>query len=174
MKDLFKSPIFRIFITFFFAFVFFSLSKDINKDYGFYHTSSIYIAGVLVMYAAPLAMILGELDGKDNKISHHWLRFIVRGILLILFPLMLFGFSISGLASFLFSCSIFAFVFPLEYNYVKGHSLWYVGTEANFDKMIRWINSFKFFKKLFPLWLIAAYIGCICLTYIFYTLTYKL
>jgi len=87
MKDLFKSPIFQVFITFFVIFALFSLSKDINTGFGFYHTDSKYIAGLLMIYAAILAWILGVLDGKEDKISHHWLRFLVRGILLIIFPI---------------------------------------------------------------------------------------
>ncbi len=156
MNVILANPIARIFIYFMVLVVAFCLTTNINGSYGLVLVPEWYFTLFVTLFSVFTAVYLGQLDGNDSKISHHWLRFLIRGIILAIFPLLLAVYNtvddIHFLEYFFYSCALFFPFFNQTYNKTKGHNAHYIGRIANFDKAIHWLNDLGLIK-IFPFWL---------------------
>ena len=157
--DILKNPITQIFIMFIFTVGIWSLTTNINGDYGVV-TSELLLVVSYILFIFIVALKLGQIDGRDSHISHHWLRFLVRGIIILLLPILAFGISIETLGFFGLGAGIFSIIFPIFYNYEKDLYIFYVGKVANFDRAVRYINDLGL-AKLYPYWLLLLEFGVV-------------
>jgi hypothetical protein len=164
MKDLIQHPISVVFFLLFVVFSFYSLTTNVNGEYGYITIPDWSLPLPAGVFALTLAFYLGKLDGNDSKISHHWLRFVVRGVLLAIFPLLLLS-QVPFFKFYFFEAALFWPVFNISFNYFKARRLnkvfdWaYIGKTAAIDKFLHEIQAG-------PGFLILAYTSLIIISII--------
>jgi len=141
MMDIIKHPVVKIFLIFFATFCLYSFTTNINDQHGFITVPHWVIMIPTSLFSIAVASVLGKLDGNDKKISHHWLRFLTRGAILSIFPLAIYGFTLQAVYLLFLEAAVFWPTFNISYSVANEYdNILYIGTEANFDKALRFLK----------------------------------
>jgi hypothetical protein len=147
MKDLLKKTEFKVFMTFFVAATFMSLTTEVNPGYGFIEGGKIIIFIAISLMGFVYAYFIAEQDVNRTIRGAHVIQWILRAIFISSLPLILFinNGQLYVLLVGLSGGTSFYLMFDWFYNKMKGYDYSYVGREAILDRLVRFLGIQRFY-----------------------------
>lgn len=146
----------------------YGVTININQEYGFIEMKE-YVFHFSIIFMALCLAVCSAITDAPLKIYNHASRYIFRGIVLSIFPLInsLFNtYDILFIEQFWLGATTFYLLFDYLYNLEKGIDIEYVGQTSIHDKVLRIVFGGKYQTLYIALFKILLFISGIYVTFI--------
>jgi hypothetical protein len=153
-------------INLFLITVLYACSININGTYGIINIPE-YVFTTTICYFAICLAILSAITDAALKITNHTGRYIFRGIVLAILPLVNYvhnDYQMSFFANFALSITTFYLFFDYLYNTEKGNDIEYIGNTAIHDKVLRLLFRGKHGSLQVLIFKLLLFVGSYILT----------